>query len=183
MRTVLPDNGASPIPRQNAEAAVERQSEFAEPAHPVLPCQKNCWIEVQLLDDADRPVAKEPYWIRLPDGAIREGRLNDEGYVRFDGIPCGNCTVRFPVIDSREIALSASLPKENKHWIEIQLFDMQKQPAAAEPYSITLPDGSTREGTLDAKGRARIDGIPEGNCVVRFPSIDQSSFVPANPGA
>lgn len=138
---------------------------------------------MQLLDDLDRPVAKEPYWIRLPDGAIREGRLDDDGYVRFDGIPCGNCVVRFPVIDSREITLAASLPKENKHWIEIQLFDQQKQPVAAEPYSITLPDGSTREGTLDAKGRARIDGIPEGNCIVRFTALDQTSFIPTTSGA
>lgn len=177
-----PDNDLPNVARHNAEEAVKRQLAAAEPVTAVLPCQKPCWIEIQLLDDQDRPVAKEPYWVRLPDGSIREGRLDDNGFVRFDPIPCGICLVRFPVIDSREIGIAASLPKANKHWIEIQMFDDRNQPVPSEPYSVTLPDGSIREGTLNAKGRARIDGIPEGSCTVRFPEMDQSSFLSSTSG-
>jgi len=32
--------------------------------------------------------------------------------------------------------------------------------------------GETQEGTLDAKGKAKVDGLPEQACKVSFPEID-----------
>ncbi len=43
-----------------------------------------------------------------------------------------------------------------KPYVEIMLFDANDRPAAGAPYSLELPDGSKREGTLDGQGYARI---------------------------
>ncbi len=67
-------------------------------------------------------------------------------------------------------------PKEEKTWIAIQLADKQGKPAAYKRYWIELPDGSRREGILDAKGTARLDGIDPGTCNVSFPDLDKSDW-------
>ena len=159
---------------EQVRKAREQQQSAAPPV--ILPCRK-CWIEVQLLDEDDKGVAKEPYWIKLPDGAIREGRLDDDGLVRLDGIPCGTCIVRFAGMDDHEVQSKTELAPDKMEWIEILLLDETGKPVAEEEYSIDLPDGSNRQGKLDQQGRARLDGIPGGNCVVRFPKIDAQEFL------
>ena len=48
-----------------------------------------------------------------------------------------------------------------------------------EEYQIILPDGSTvASGTLDAKGKARVEGIDSGTCKVTFPNQDKSAWEP-----
>jgi type VI secretion system secreted protein VgrG len=70
--------------------------------------------------------------------------------------------------------------KKKRHWIEIELIDDQGKPVPGERYRITLPDGTTlAEGTLDAKGRARVDGIDPGTCKVTFPDLDAPTWKPA----
>ena len=61
---------------------------------------------------------------------------------------------------------------EKKSWIAIKLVDQANKPIPREAYRVKLPDGSTVEGDLDAKGCARIGGIDPGTCVVTFPNID-----------
>jgi type VI secretion system secreted protein VgrG len=66
---------------------------------------------------------------------------------------------------------------DKKHWIEIELEDEDGNPIPGEPYSITLPDGSTvADGTLDEKGTARVDHIDAGTCKVTFPRLDQEAW-------
>ena len=60
------------------------------------------WIEIVLLDQDGRPVGREPYQLTLPDGATRSGNLDDNGFVRVEGIVPGSCDVSFPKIDARE---------------------------------------------------------------------------------
>lgn len=150
------------------------QQDDAAPPSPIMPCQR-CWIAIQLLDEADQPVPREAYWIRLPDGQIREGVLNDQGSVRIEPIPCGICQVRFPKTDA------PSMNIVGKHidtgWIAIQLIDEHRRPLENEPYKITLPDGSVLEGKLDKNGRARHNGIPNGQCRVLFPNLDATEFL------
>jgi hypothetical protein len=63
------------------------------------------------------------------------------------------------------------------HWIEIELIDENDQPVAGERYKITLPDGSVDEGSLDDKGKARIDSIADaGDCKISFPELDQDAW-------
>ncbi len=61
---------------------------------------KTSWIEIVLVDEADKPVAGERYKITLPDGTtVREGSLDDKGFARVDGIEPGTCKVTFPELD------------------------------------------------------------------------------------
>ena len=67
---------------------------------------------------------------------------------------------------------SSSEPRR-KVWISIELRDDAGKPVADQPYEIKVPgESSPRSGTLDRKGRARLDGIDEGDCEVCFPRID-----------
>ena len=69
--------------------------------------------------------------------------------------------------------------KKKKSWIEIELVDHNGKPVPGEPYRITLPDGATAaEGTVDDKGRARVDGIDPGTCKVTFPKRDKQCWQP-----
>jgi hypothetical protein len=60
-----------------------------------------------------------------------------------------------------------------KAWIAIELVGEDDRPIANERYAIVLPDGSERQGTTDARGRARIDAIPSGTCDICFPDLDR----------
>jgi hypothetical protein len=57
------------------------------------------WIEIRLIGEDDEPIPRELYRIELPDGSIREGRLDDDGLARLDGIDPGSCVVTFPALD------------------------------------------------------------------------------------
>jgi len=60
--------------------------------------EKN-WIEIELLDEEDNPVPGEKYKITLPDGKVKTGTLDQNGFARVDGIDPGTCKVTFPDLD------------------------------------------------------------------------------------
>jgi hypothetical protein len=64
---------------------------------PVLPSH---FVEIALVDADDAPVAGQRYQIELPNGTVMNGRTNDAGVARVDGITrAGTCKVRFPDLD------------------------------------------------------------------------------------
>ena len=63
--------------------------------------QKKTWIEIVLKDEEDKPVAGEPYVVKLPDGSEYTGSLDDEGKARVEGNDPGEATVEFPKIDEK----------------------------------------------------------------------------------
>lgn len=68
-----------------------------EPGYPTS------WIEVELVDQDGKPVPGEPYSIILPDGeAVADGTLDEQGFVRIEGIDPGTCKVMFPRLDGRD---------------------------------------------------------------------------------
>ncbi len=69
-------------------------------------------------------------------------------------------------------------PQKPKSWIAIELVDENNQAVAGEAYSIVMPDGTVAEGTLDEKGRARIDGTDPGSCKITFPNLDKTAWKP-----
>ena len=74
---------------------------------------------------------------------------------------------------------NSSENKDKKSWIEIELTDQDSKPMAGEPYRVTLPDGQTlAEGTLDDKGKARVEALDPGTCKVTFPQRDKRSWKP-----
>jgi hypothetical protein len=70
-------------------------------------------------------------------------------------------------------------PLAQTDWIEVILVGEDGQGVAGEEYALELPDGTTRTGTLDARGRARIDCIAPGMCRVTFPRLDREAWGPA----
>lgn len=61
--------------------------------------RETSWIEIEMLDEADRPVPGVKYEIELPDGSVASGVLDGDGLARIDGIEPGNCRVTFPELD------------------------------------------------------------------------------------
>jgi len=60
-----------------------------------------------------------------------------------------------------------------KDFIEIELQNNDDSPIANVEYTIYLPDGEERTGTLDSNGHAREDNVPPGRCQIFFGSISQ----------
>ena len=62
------------------------------------------WVTIRLVDDdtPPRPVAGARYRIRLPDGSLREGQLDEHGTAHYGGIDAGVCEVSFPDYDARD---------------------------------------------------------------------------------
>lgn len=63
-------------------------------------------------------------------------------------------------------------------WIEIELLNEDGTPAKFEAFRLALPDGSIREGRLDANGRTRVEGIRIGTCKVSFPEFPGQVWEP-----
>ena len=53
-------------------------------------------ITFTLKDDAGLPLAGVRWRVRAPDGRVLEGRTDDAGAARVDGLPPGKCRVTFP---------------------------------------------------------------------------------------
>lgn len=65
-----------------------------------------------------------------------------------------------------------------RSWIEIELVGEDDAPIPDVRYALKLPGGKVMEGALDAKGTARVEGIPGGVCEVSFPDLDKDAWVP-----
>jgi hypothetical protein len=69
--------------------------------------------------------------------------------------------------------------KEEEDWLEIELMDDgdPPQPIAGARYVVELKDGTLVEGSLDDKGKARVEGIKKGSTSkVSFPDIDAKEW-------
>jgi type VI secretion system secreted protein VgrG len=66
----------------------------AAPAHAANP-QKTHWIEIEMVDEDNKPVPGEPYAITLPDGSVASGTLDEKGFARIEGLDPGTCQVAF----------------------------------------------------------------------------------------
>ncbi len=57
------------------------------------------WVECEMVDEADNPCAGIAYEIKLPDGSVATGTLDNNGFVRIDGCEPGQCEFGFPDLD------------------------------------------------------------------------------------
>ncbi len=65
---------------------------------------------------------------------------------------------------------------DKSSWVEIELVDTDGNPVPGEEYQIVVPGGTTVDGTLDAQGQARVEGIDPGTCQITFPNLDKKSW-------
>ena|SRR5437867_65437 len=61
--------------------------------------KKKSWIEIELVDEDDKPVPGEKYKITLPDETVAQGTLDEKGFARVDGIEPVTCKITFPDLD------------------------------------------------------------------------------------
>lgn len=62
--------------------------------------EKNSWIEIEMVNEEDKPVTGMAYRVTLPDGeTVAEGTLDEKGLARVDGIEPGSCKITFPTLD------------------------------------------------------------------------------------
>jgi hypothetical protein len=164
------------------EPAPEPQAVVAE--------QATAWIEIELLEADGKPVPREPYEVRLPDGRAVNGRLDGNGFARLDGLVPGSCTVTFPERDRRDwegrtvVVPEGELstpPPPRKAWLEIELVDETGAAVADEPFLVLDEDRPVAQGRLDAQGRARVESLAPGSCEVLFPRRDARDVDVASP--
>jgi type VI secretion system secreted protein VgrG len=58
------------------------------------------FIEIQLVDELDKPVVGERYEITTPDGKLRQGTTDANGHARENNLQAGQCQIKFPRLDS-----------------------------------------------------------------------------------
>ncbi len=72
----------------------------AEPEQPGSSEEKKLsWIEIELVDEENKPVPGEPYKITTSDNKVESGTLDNKGFARVEGIEPGTCKVTFPKLD------------------------------------------------------------------------------------
>lgn len=98
------DPGA--VAEMKAEQAQSKSGKYgSEKVKPFTPSEdeekKTSWIEIELLDDDDKPVPGEPFRITVADGRVYTGTLDHRGFYRLEGLEPGTCKVSFPGIEGR----------------------------------------------------------------------------------
>lgn len=58
------------------------------------------FIEIELVDEAGRPVAGEPFEVTTSDGQVKHGVTDANGRARINGIPAGDNQISFTKLDS-----------------------------------------------------------------------------------
>ncbi len=61
--------------------------------------KKTSWIEIQMVDEAGKPVTGMAYRVTPSEGSPIEGTLDEKGAARVEGIEKGSCKVTFPSLD------------------------------------------------------------------------------------
>jgi hypothetical protein len=98
-----------------------------------------------------------------PDAGLLLIRLRRQRYARAN--------TEAPITPSQRARMQPEKEK-TEHWIEIELTWLDGTSVANERFLIVTPDNQELEGTTDARGRARVDGIFEGgSCTVSFPDL------------
>ena len=85
-----------------------------------------------------------------------------------------------PAETPAEVAGETFEPEETEEteasWIDIELIDEEGMPVPGERYRVTDSEGTVKEGTLDANGRAHVTGIAPGPCEITFPRLDLTAW-------
>lgn len=186
-----------PVLYVSAPSTLKEEKDKEEPPLvAMVPPEEVTWIQIEALDENDRPLVDEPYRLEPPDGSEPiEGKLDAKGRARHEKIVPGNYRVIFPrreeawwkpppkekieVEVPKEEIVQAALPVVN--WIDMELVDEYGYPVPGEPYRIESLEGAVVfAGELDELGQARYSGLEGDECYVVFPWRDAAYWEPAN---
>jgi hypothetical protein len=100
---------ADPVEAEKTKAEQIQQNKGKYGATPVTPhnpptntkeaSNKTTWIEIELVDEGNKPVPGEKYKITLPDNSVAGGTLDEKGFARIEGIVPGTCKITFPNLE------------------------------------------------------------------------------------
>ena len=86
----------SALAGEDASSANSSDEDESEESH---------WVAIELKDEDGNPVPGEAYKIKLPDGTIIDGRLDEEGKAKIERLAeGGKCEVTFPKIHKEEVS-------------------------------------------------------------------------------
>jgi uncharacterized protein (DUF2345 family) len=151
------------------------------PGEPEPPDEQTEWLVIELIDEDGRPAAGARYVVTLPDGTVYEGVLNEEGQAQVKAVVVGSYTLTFPDFDAgdwdtaeteEESPLEPEQPISQPNWLLIELVDENGRSVPDIRYTLTLPDGTIHEGTLDEQGQAWLENLPIGDLILTFPDVD-----------
>lgn len=85
---------------EESDVLTQVKSDKLKPDKTAAKDQKKSWIEIELVDEDDNPIAGERYKITLPDGkTVATGTTDSKGFARHSGIDPGTCKITFPKLD------------------------------------------------------------------------------------
>ena len=93
-----PGGAESTDPGQNTRYTATREEPTPGEMEPEVERHEfaGTWIEFQLVDAAEQPVANERYIVTLPDGTVEEGTTDSEGVCRFENLDVGLAYIQLP---------------------------------------------------------------------------------------
>jgi hypothetical protein len=59
------------------------------------------WVAVKLVDEDGKPIGGTRYRVLLPNGQVRDGKLDSQGHARLEGLTEGSYKISFPDFDSK----------------------------------------------------------------------------------
>jgi hypothetical protein len=115
-----------------------------------------------------------PWWGGLDADARSADRI---GHDILSAVRVGQLVVRrrttrpaaVPLDDTETDVLGPEA--EPTAWIEIELVDQKGAPVPGAAYRIDCDDGRVRTGATNAAGKAREEGLHDGQCKVSFPRL------------
>jgi hypothetical protein len=155
---VMPNRPAKAVPKEQA--------------------QVNAWVEFEVLwEDSLEPVADIALDVVDSEGKISSGQTGSSGRVRVDGLAEGPVQLLSESSgtlksDTPTFVSMSELP--SGPWFDVELVDTKGRPVPNLRYQIRIKEKTVKEGTLDAKGRARVSGLKEGDYEVCFPDLDEA---------
>jgi hypothetical protein len=118
--------GAEPIQTGDEDQATAVVATDGDAA----PTTATSWIAIHTVDALGDPVRGLRYRITLPDGNAREGKLDDRGLARIDGIAAGTCTISFPDLDSGDWGDGRETPQDGDKTVPPPMSDSDAETAA-----------------------------------------------------
>ncbi len=85
---------------QSGKYGSEKAEPFKEPKTEEEKQARPGWIEIEMVDESDKPVPGVAYEVTLPDGSVASGTLDEKGFARVEGFEPGQCEVTFPDLDA-----------------------------------------------------------------------------------
>ncbi len=134
-------------------------------------------IELQIVTGAGDPVPDRAWELTLPDGAVRTGRSDEQGFVRARTKVAGEARLRLPEIDPSPKPVPKPTPAPQKQRFRLRLCDEAWNPLAKAPCTVFLDAGGASMQTGDDGFIEIGDDQPHEQARIEWSSPSGAKFV------